>query len=248
MRSLLASIILLSWTLLSPSYGEEFSALVTFVKDGDTFEARRGAETVTIRLFGIDCPEKGQPFADSARKFTEQKVLNQNVRIQVKDKDRYGRLIGEVFYSDRESLNQALVREGFAWHYKKHSKDTTLASLENQARSARKGLWRDGQALAPWDFRVQHRIWEKREQPAPGATTPTATPTPRPALSTFPKMAEQVDGKVIGNRRSKVYHPLTCPNARRISAANRIEFPSAEKAEAAGYRLCTEEKKRREAQ
>lgn len=246
MRSVFFSAILLAWILFSTSQAEDFPALVTFVKDGDTFEARRNGETVTIRLFGIDCPEKGQPFADAARKFTESQVLNKTVQIHIRDRDRYGRLVAEVTGNGKENLNQALVREGFAWHYKKHSKDPAMAALENQARAEKKGVWRDIQPTAPWDYRAQHRIWASREQPRSKASTPAPTPTRKPTASDSSGKAEKTDGRVIANRRSKVYHHPDCPNGTRISAANRIEFPSASKAEAAGYRLCAEEKKKRE--
>jgi len=46
-----------------------------------------------------------------------------------------------------------MLRNGYAWHYKKYSTDTTYAKAEQQARLARKGLWRIDYPAAPWDFR-----------------------------------------------------------------------------------------------
>jgi hypothetical protein len=40
---------------------------------------------------------------------------------------------------------------------------------------------------------------------------------------------------VIGNRRSQVYHRPTCRGAAGMSEKNRVEFKTAEEAEAAGY-------------
>ena len=43
-------------------------------------------------------------------------------------------------------------------------------------------------------------------------------------------------GKFIANSRSHVYHKPGCPNAAKISAANRVAYDSADAAERAGYR------------
>lgn len=49
---------------------------------------------------------------------------------------------------------------------------------------------------------------------------------------------EQADGRVIGNRRSKVFHlPEGCPNYHQVSHANRILFSSADEAINAGFTL-----------
>ena len=38
------------------------------VQDGDSFQVKRGQATVTVRLYGIDCPEYGQPFGEEAKR------------------------------------------------------------------------------------------------------------------------------------------------------------------------------------
>lgn len=45
-----------------------------------------------------------------------------------------------------------------------------------------------------------------------------------------------LEGKVIGNKRSHVYHQPGCPNAASMSPANRVPFDTAEAARKAGYR------------
>ena len=50
----------LSWTR---AYAD-FSGKVIAVKDGDTLKVLRDSTTaVTVRLYGIDCPERGQAFS-----------------------------------------------------------------------------------------------------------------------------------------------------------------------------------------
>ena len=42
----------------------------------------------------------------------------------------------------------------------------------------------------------------------------------------------------VGNSSAKKYHKPSCRWAGKISAKNRVEFPSAEEAEKAGYKAC----------
>jgi hypothetical protein len=94
-----------------------------------------------------------------------------------------------------------------AWWYKKYAPgDATLARLEAEARAAKRGLWAQASPIAPWDWR-QHK----------GLPAALAT-------------------QVIGNRRSLVYHRATCPNAAKMTGANRVTFASETAAAAAGYR------------
>jgi endonuclease YncB( thermonuclease family) len=79
-------------------------------------------------------------------------VFGKTVEVKSVTKDRYGRTIAWVYVSGT-SLNEELLRVGLAWHYKKYSKESHLAELEEEARVARAGLWSDPHAVPPWDFR-----------------------------------------------------------------------------------------------
>lgn len=46
-----------------------------------------------------------------------------------------------------------MVKNGFAWHFKKYSKDPVYAQLEIEARNNKAGLWADPDAVAPWTWR-----------------------------------------------------------------------------------------------
>ncbi|WP_033316936.1 thermonuclease family protein [Pontibacter roseus] len=128
---------------------------VVGVKDGDTFELLRNGQTVTVRLFGVDTPEKNQAYGQRAKQFASDLAFGKSVRLIEHNKDRYGRTVGTIILPDGRNLNQELVREGFAWHYKAYSKDKTLENLEADARRFKRGLWQDPNPVAPWDFRKQ---------------------------------------------------------------------------------------------
>ncbi len=56
------------------------------------------------------------------------------------------------------SLNRELVKAGFAWWYRRYAPDDeTLAQLEHEARAAKRGLWADPHAVAPWEWRGRRK-------------------------------------------------------------------------------------------
>lgn len=142
-----------------PAYG--WSGRVTGVADGDTISVLREGRAVKIRLYGIDCPEKHQAFGQRARQFTSSLAFGKEVEVRPVERDRYGRLVAWVFVGSR-CLNEDLLRAGYAWHFKRYSRDRHLAELELQARAARTGLWRDPDPVPPWDFRKARKDGDSR--------------------------------------------------------------------------------------
>lgn len=122
------------------------------IADGDSFTLKRNNEELEIRLYGIDCPEQTQPLYRKAERFTSTMLQRGKIRLIEVDKDRYGRRVAWV-YIDSLCLNEELVRHGLAWHYKHHSSDTSLARLEDSARTVKAGIWSDPHAVPPWKFR-----------------------------------------------------------------------------------------------
>jgi len=135
----------------------EQNGKVVKVVDGDTFDIVDENKTTRIRLFGIDAPERGQAFNKRARAFMDSLVAGKQIRVVVRDKDRYGRTVGDAFLSDGTYVNAEIVRAGYAWQFRKYSTDPEVARLENAARSQRLGLWEDAHAIPPWEFRKGKR-------------------------------------------------------------------------------------------
>ncbi len=126
---------------------------VISVADGDSFTLLTEQSTkVRVRLHGIDCPERKQPYGMVARQFTSNLVSGKKVTVHLKGRDRYKRIIGTV-YVDGRCLNEELLKAGLAWHYFRHDKNPVWRRMEEQSRSARRGLWRDRSPVPPWDFR-----------------------------------------------------------------------------------------------
>ena len=66
--------------------------------------------------------------------------------------------MGEVILPDGRSLNHELVKAGLAWRYRQYPpEDETLKQLEQEARQAKRGLWVDPHAVAPWAGRGKRK-------------------------------------------------------------------------------------------
>lgn len=138
---------------------DRFSGKVVGILDGDTIEVLRDGKAARVRLFGVDCPEKRQPFGAAAKAFSSEAAFGKEVTVTVKDTDQYGRLVGEVELPDGKSLNRELVRAGLAWWYRRYAPEAAeLGALEAEAKLARSGLWKDSQPTAPWAFRKTEKI------------------------------------------------------------------------------------------
>ena len=129
--------------------------MVVGISDGDTITVLHEGKGEKIRLYGIDTPEKGQAFGNKAKQSTSQMVYGKTVEVENKDIDRYGRTVA-LIYVDGQSLNEALVKNGFAWVYRKYCKETFCEDWLNYeiiARYGKIGLWNEPNPIPPWEFR-----------------------------------------------------------------------------------------------
>jgi micrococcal nuclease len=139
-------------------HADDFSGLVVGISDGDTISVMHGGRAEKIRLYGIDAPEKGQAFGNRAKQFVSALAYGKEVKVEVKDYDRYGRTVADVILPDGRNLNHEIVKAGFAWWYRKYApKNAELESLESGARATRRGLWADPRPVPPWEWRALHR-------------------------------------------------------------------------------------------
>ena len=67
-------------------------------------------------------------------------------------KDKYGRILGTV-YLNNQDINIQQVKDGFAWVYKRYSKNTIYYKAEKEAQNKRKGLWQEKNPIEPWIYR-----------------------------------------------------------------------------------------------
>jgi micrococcal nuclease len=157
MKLLLFTFLVLLHQLDSPEQSavneREQAGLVVKIVDGDTFDMlTKEKNTLRIRMNGIDCPERKQDFYQSAKNALAGYIFNKDVKLVITGRDRNKRIIATVYFNGID-INLSMIENGYAWHYKKYSSDTVYAKAEQQARIAKKGLWRIDHPIAPWDFR-----------------------------------------------------------------------------------------------
>jgi len=131
----------------------EQAGTVVKIIDGDTFDLLTDEKnTIRVRMNGIDCPERKQDFYKVSKDALAGYIFQKEVRLINTGRDRNKRTIAIVFCNE-ENINLAMIRNGYAWHYKKYSADSSFAKAEKQARTAKKGLWQMDNPVAPWEFR-----------------------------------------------------------------------------------------------
>lgn len=135
------------------SVAKVFDAYLVRVLDGDTFTVRANdGSTFNVRLDGVDAPESEQAYGLEATRELKRLLTGRVLRISAKSKDRYKRVLADV-YVGGISVNESMLKTGYAWHYKKYSQDPKLAKLEDDAQDAARGFWQHTWLVAPWDYR-----------------------------------------------------------------------------------------------
>ena len=115
------------------------------VIDGDNLELD---DAKSVRLYGINCPEKGQKFSKEAIDLSTKLTLNNQISLDYQPNyqtDQWNRLLAYVFINDT-FLNEQLVRQGFCevTIYKKRAKlkyQDELLSTQTQAKQEKLGKW-----------------------------------------------------------------------------------------------------------
>lgn len=130
------------------------------VLDGDTIEVSLNEKETKIRLYGIDAPETDQEYGnESTIKLDMLLKFEDKIKLTIKDIDRYGRKIAEVYIKNKESkeydtnVNILMLEHGLSWHYKRYSKDKNYSTAEKNAKEKKIGIWSKIDSVPPWEYR-----------------------------------------------------------------------------------------------
>lgn len=234
MRTFIA---VLFFFVISPS----FAAAEATITDGDTLVL---GGTI-YRLDGIDAPETDQPCVDGkgavwacgieARDQLKKLTGKRDVRCDDKGPDtsnpKSKRRIGICWVAgETMSLNQWLVREGWALNFEPYAKGRFKAD-EDSARDNHHGLWKVCFA-APWD----QRRGNKRKAELLGAACPSGKDKESRDLLFPDHPAMPPNCSIKGNDRSGIYHMEGCRQYQRLKNPGRW-FCSEDEARAAGFRI-----------
>lgn len=219
------TLIILSF-LLVPCSPFAWTGNVVGIADGDTITVIHNGRGEKIRLHGIDTPEKGQAFGNKAKAVTGSMLRGRVVEITPMTTDRYGRTVAQV-YVDGQSLNESLVRSGYAWVYRKYCKEAFCAdwlALEDTARNHKKGMWRDPHIIPPWEYR---QLGREQQVSHPSLVMGGSGGVSKVAVA---------GGPYHGNVNSLKFHRPGCKvyNCKNCTA----DFTSREEAISVGYAPC----------
>ena len=153
----------------------DFTGRVVGVADGDTLTVLVGSRQVRVRLWGIDAPERKQPWSSRSRDALVARAMHRDAIVATRGTDGYGRTLARVAV-DGVDLGEAQVRDGMAWVYRRYAKDRAMIAFEDDARAARRGLWSLPEPEPPW-------AWRARETRASAVSPPSQRAAPKPSSS-----------------------------------------------------------------
>jgi micrococcal nuclease len=206
---------------------EGLKGKVLSVVDGNTLKVRldNGREE-TVRMTLIDTPETKhpklgvQPFGKEASEFTTSRLTGKDVLLEldVQERDRYGRVLAYVWLGE-QLFNQTLIEEGLARVavFPPNTKYVdTFRKVQRKAETAGNGIWS-----------IEDYVQEKGYAPE-AAEQQSEVPE---AISD-----RTCEGKIKGNRNSKIYHVPSGNYYDEVSEQNIVWFCTEEEAKAAGFR------------
>lgn len=128
---------------------------VNRVVDGDTIEVQIDGEYEIVRLLGVDSPEvnssytKEECYGPEASAYLKELLKNQSVYLsgdkQNNNRDKYNRLLRYVFMQDGTFVEEALLKNGYAYNYDYFPSrfKEQFNKWEEEAQQRGLGLWRE---------------------------------------------------------------------------------------------------------
>ncbi len=128
---------------------------VSRVIDGDTADILVRGELWRVRMLGIDAPESvaqerpvecfGRQAAARARQLLEGQTVYLERDASQDDRDRFGRRLRFIWFSDGRLFNLQMIAEGYAFEYARrgnpHKYQRQFRSAQAEAQRAGRGLW-----------------------------------------------------------------------------------------------------------
>ena len=170
----IASLTIFIHTPISHAAIRIVAGTVTRVTDGDSIQITTAEQTkLKVRLYGIDAPETpkishrtgqvskpGQPHGEESWKALENKIMGEQVKLEILDIDKYRRMVGMIWLGDR-NINLEMVHEGFAEAFIEYLNPpyrTPFLDAEREAKSARRGVWSLPDYERPRAFRKRLKV------------------------------------------------------------------------------------------
>jgi endonuclease YncB( thermonuclease family) len=119
--------------------------------EADTLIVKLPKETITVRLNAVDTPGLDSPGGQEGLTFVQSLVGENPVRVLEFRRNTDGEIVGEVYTGENLSLNEELMKVGWAWFYEPDSqKNPYYRELNDSAIREQRGLWLSANPSPPW--------------------------------------------------------------------------------------------------
>lgn len=195
-----------------------FSGHVVAVTAGDTLDVKVGGGwTVTVRLHGIECPDKPRALRETVTRYTARLTLDTDVRVEVRGTATRSVVYGEVYPAGgQDSVNVRLARVGLARWASVYAPDRTdIRAAADGAQRERRGIWgaNDGANIVLPPSASEAQKARAEAQKAQATPTPRAIATPAPRVVTSPHPAPKPNKRDKTNKPHPPTHRPTVPTA-----------------------------------
>jgi micrococcal nuclease len=143
------------------SHCSAWQGKVVTMLDADLFLISHESKTDKVKLYGIECPKKGQPYWKESRALASHLVLQKIVEVTplYSGHDGLENALVKIDGS-KDYLNLQLITYGLAWVKPNECSANICAEwrgMENLARSKLIGLWMDPNPIPPWQWEKEKR-------------------------------------------------------------------------------------------
>lgn len=120
--------------------------------EADKVKVKLSRETINVQLNAVDSPPPDQPGGKEALDLVKKLVGEQEVRVLEFRRNSEGLVIGELYTNENLSLNEELMKAGWAWFYEPDSNHNPYyRELNDSAIKEERGLWSLGNPTPPWE-------------------------------------------------------------------------------------------------
>jgi endonuclease YncB( thermonuclease family) len=165
---ILIGVVLMLFTQLSSA--ETLQGRVVAVTDGDTLSLLVGHQQYTVRLAGIDAPERRQAWGDRSKANLSRLSMNQTAVAECAQLGQRGQKICKLTVKSVD-IGLEQIQGGMAWWYWELAKElrpeeqSGYQGAELMAKLRRQGLWRETNPVPPWEFRRENRLFPESIYP-----------------------------------------------------------------------------------
>lgn len=129
---------------------------ITRIVDGDTYIFNYNER---VRLYDVDCPELSQPYGKEAQNFATDLLLDKEVFLDRKGKDKYGRTLADIrFKKYASTVNLCMLSRGFAFVSRRYCHNQRLIKEFEYAKQYKQGMFSNSNWESPYNYRRHKKL------------------------------------------------------------------------------------------